>query len=311
MRQPDDNAARNDAAVTAYLAPEGFLDELIFELGPGPLETYGRLVLAPGPPRPVAWVANVWHEPLRIPVASIGEAARVLRGIQRNWALYAHAHHRRAALIAEKLPKVTAKPLAFGAPAPTAPLGSWTLLDPNTVLAAMRCSSPFPNGEACFVEDRQAPPSRAYLKLWELFTLTGEKPRAAERCLDLGASPGGWSWVLQRLGARVLSVDKAPLAPAIAALPAIEFRGQSAFALDPLEVGRIDWLFSDVVSYPQRLLQLVERWMAAGTCRRFVCTVKFQGATDHETARRFAAIPGSRLLHLHHNKHELTWTTLG
>ena len=24
-------------------------------------------------------------------------------------------------------------------------------------------------------------------------------------------------------------------------------------------------------------------------------------------ARRFAAIPGSRLVHLHHNKHELTW----
>jgi 23S rRNA (cytidine2498-2'-O)-methyltransferase len=26
--------------------------------------------------------------------------------------------------------------------------------------------------------------------------------------------------------------------------------------------------------------------------------------------RAFAAIPGSRLLHLHHNKHELTWVKL-
>jgi 23S rRNA (cytidine2498-2'-O)-methyltransferase len=42
-----------------------------------------------------------------------------------------------------------------------------------------------------------------------------------------------------------------------------------------------------------------------------VCTLKFQGPTDHETARRFAAIPGSRLMHLHHNKHELTWIKLG
>jgi len=25
----------------------------------------------------------------------------------------------------------------------------------------------------------------------------------------------------------------------------------------------------------------------------------------------FAAIPGSRLVHLHHNKHELTWINLG
>ena len=32
--------------------------------------------------------------------------------------------------------------------------------------------------------------------------------------------------------------------------------------------------------------------------------------TDHETARAFAAIPGSRVLHLFHNKHELTWIKL-
>ncbi len=29
--------------------------------------------------------------------------------------------------------------------------------------------------------------------------------------------------------------------------------------------------------------------------------------TDHESARAFAAIEGSRLMHLSHNKHELTW----
>ena len=44
--------------------------------------------------------------------------------------------------------------------------------------------------------------------------------------------------------------------------------------------------------------------------RNFVCTIKFQGETDHGAAAAFAAIPGSRLLHLHHNKHELTWMRL-
>jgi 23S rRNA (cytidine2498-2'-O)-methyltransferase len=72
----------------------------------------------------------------------------------------------------------------------------------------------------------------------------------------------------------------------------------------------VDWLFSDVVCYPARLLALVERWLANGTCRNFVCTIKFQGPTDHETARRFAAIPGSQLRHLFHNKHELTWSKI-
>lgn len=135
----------------------------------------------------------------------------------------------------------------------------------------------------------------------------GTRPQPGELCLDLGSSPGGWTWVLASLGARVISVDKAPLDPGIGAMPGVETRRESAFALDPRAIGPIDWLFSDVVCYPERLFRLVERWLAAETCRRFVCTLKFQGSTDHETARRFATIPGSRLLHLHHNKHELTW----
>ena len=297
------------AELTGYLAPEGFLAELQQEIGSAVVECHGRLVLAAGPMRPVAWVANVWHEPVPIPINSISDAAKKLRAIQRNWALYSSAHHRRAALIADKLPKVSAKPLVFGAPAPAAALGSWTLVAPDRMLAAACCASPFPNGEARFVEDRPAP-SRAYLKLWELFTLLGERPQPSELCIDLGASPGGWTWVLQRLGARVVSVDKAPLDPSLANLAGIDYRRESAFALDPRSIGPVDWLFSDVVCYPERLLTLVQRWLAADTVRRFVCTVKFQGATDFDAMRAFAAIPGSRLLHLHHNKHELTWVRL-
>jgi 23S rRNA (cytidine2498-2'-O)-methyltransferase len=298
-----------DAPFAAYLAAEGFTEDLIAELGDA-RECHGRLVLAPGPARPAAWAQNIWLEPRRLPIASIGDAARQLRAIQRNWALTSHAHHRRAALIAEKLPKVSAKPLRFGDPVPTAPLGSWTLLDPGTLLASPRCSSAFPHGEVRFIEDRTAPPSRAYLKLWEALTLIGVRPGPGDLCVDLGSSPGGWSWVLQSLGARIISIDKAPLAPDIAALPNLEYRRESAFAVDPRSLGQVDWLFSDVICYPERLLRLVETWLAAGTCRRFVCSVKFQGATDHATARRFAAIPQSRLMHLSHNKHELTWVKL-
>src|SRR5262249_10918 len=156
------------------------------------------------------------------------------------------------ALIADKLPKVSAKPIVFGAAAPTAPLGSWTLVAPDLMLASPSCASPFPNGEARFVEDPKAP-SRAYLKLWELFTLIGTHPQPGELCVDLGASPGGWTYVLGKLGARVISVDKAALDPRLAELPGIEQRRASAFALDPRTVGPVDWLFSDVVCYPKRL----------------------------------------------------------
>jgi 23S rRNA (cytidine2498-2'-O)-methyltransferase len=292
--------------VTGYLAAAGFVPELEAELGDVDAR-YDRLLIARGPPRPAAWAANIWYDPQTLTITSIGDAAHQLRAIQRNWALYSHARHRRAALIAERLPKVSAKPLVFGTPPPSAPLGSWTLLDEGTVLAAPRCSSAFPHGEARFAEDRQAPPSRAYLKLWEALTLLGERPSPGQVCVDLGSSPGGWSWVLQALGARVVSIDKAPLDPRIGTLPGVDFRAMSAFALDPRSLGPVDWCFSDLVCYPARLLALLDIWLAAGTCRRFLWTVKFQGPTDFAAIRRLAALPGGRLVHLHHNKHELTW----
>lgn len=294
---------------TAYLAAEGFLDDLLGELGPI-LTVHDRLVLAEGPPRPAAWAENIWYDPVRVEFASIGEAAKALRAIQRNWALYSTHLHRRALLIQDKLPHVGAKPLVFPQAAPTSPLGSWTLLDEHTLLAAARCASPFANGAVAFVEDKATPPNRAYLKLWEALTRIGRMPGPGELCLDLGASPGGWSWVLQGLGARVIAVDKAPLEPRIAALANIEFRQDSAFALKPQDIGAVDWLLCDVICYPERLYRLVTVWIESGLARNMICTVKFQGATDFAMQRRFAELPGSRLMHLHHNKHELTWLRL-
>ncbi|HYG91030.1 MAG TPA: SAM-dependent methyltransferase [Azospirillum sp.] len=291
---------------TIYLAPEGFVDDLVAELG-DVAAVEDRLVFVDGRPRPAAWAQNVWFDPVRIEIESIKDAAKKLRAIQRNWALWSLRHHRRGNLIQENLPHVSAKPIAFPSPKPTAPLGSWTLLDEFTVIAAPHCSSPFRHGEVQFVENRTAPPNRAYLKLWEALTRMGEHPGPGSRCLDLGSSPGGWTWVLHELGADVISVDKAPLAPEIAALPRVDFRQESAFGLKPQDIGPLDWLVCDVICYPQRLLRLVEAWMQSGLVGHFVCTLKFQGETDHETARAFAGIPGGRVEHLFHNKHELTW----
>lgn len=297
----------NGTGEIGYLAADGFVDELAHELG-DVTEAHGRLLLAPGPERQPAWAQNVWRNPRRLSVRSIGDAAKQLKAIQRNWALHSTSEHRRAALIQDKLPHVSGKPIEPYAELPKAPLGAWTLLDRDTVLASPSCSSPFADGEVPFVEDTEGPPSRAYLKLWETFTLTRQWPKAGERVLDLGSAPGGWTFVLAELGADVLSVDKAPLDERVAKRPNVTHRRMSAFALDPAEVSA-DWVFSDVICYPERLLKLVHRWMDAGV-QRFVCTLKFQGETDHATAERFARIEGARLMHLSHNRHELTFVRL-
>ena len=154
------------------------------------------------------------------------------------------------------------------------------------------------------------PPSRAYRKLWEAFTRIGTHPEAGSRCIDMGASPGGWTWVLARLGTNVRAVDKAPLDPSVTALSNVKVSQVSAFSLDPRDVEPYDWFFSDVICEPKRLLSMIRRWLDAGAAERFVCSVKFRGETDHGIVRELAAIEGSRLMHLWHNRHELTWVRL-
>jgi 23S rRNA (cytidine2498-2'-O)-methyltransferase len=294
----------------AYLSADGYETQLHDELRAAGITTtmrHGRLVLSDDPARSIAWAINTWLEVEYLPISSIREAGDALRQRGRNWAAYLPLHRGRGALIAERLPYVSARPLAMGAPAPTAPLGSWTLLTPNLMVAAARCTSAFPNGEAEFVEDRTGPPSRAYLKLWEAFVRLGRWPQPGERCLDLGASPGGWTWALAALGAHVIAVDKAPLDPSVSAQPNVEFRSQSAFALEPSTFGAVDWLCSDVIAYPQRTYALVQRWLTEGQVRNIVVTVKLQGETDHHVLGAFAGVDGATLTHLHHNKHELTF----
>ena len=131
---------------TGYLAAEGFERELEHELA-HVTKRYGRLILAPGAPRPAAWAQNVWLAPRELEIGSIKDSVLKLRAIQRNWALYDFKLHRRAKLIQEQLPHVSAKPVPFPCELPKAPLGSWTLVAENRILASARCSSPFRHGE--------------------------------------------------------------------------------------------------------------------------------------------------------------------
>lgn len=291
------------------VAPRGYVEPLVEELGARVITVRGRLVLARGL-TPAAWAQNVWTAPRWLDAPSIGQAVRQLTALQRNWrghSLPESGHQRRQALMEAALPHVAARPQIFGTPAPAAPLGAFTLWDHDLLLASPDTTSPFADGEVVFVENRDEPPGRAYLKLWEAFTLDGIQPQVGELCVDLGAAPGGWTWVLARLGARVFSLDKAELAPQVARLPEVNHCLGSGFGLTPEQVGRIDWLFSDMICYPARLLQVVRQWINARACAHAVCTLKFQAGTDHAVSREFAAIPGGRLRHLSCNKHELTF----
>ncbi len=300
---------------TGYLAIHKFEAELERELeikGLTPALKKDRLYLVEGEHPPMIWAQMSAFGLEFIPITSINDGARKLKALGRNWGLFTVGNHRRAELIQSELPKYNTKPIPFRHPLPNGPMGFWTLWEPDLIIATTRTSSPFALGEMDFHEDKVMPPSRAYLKLWEFFTVYAPEEISGGTSIDVGSCPGGWTWVLRTLNFdKIYSVDKAPIEKRIMDLGHIDFRKESAFGLNPDDFEPIDWFCSDIICYPERLLNLVNRFRDSGKVKNFVCTIKYQAETDWEKTLKFLEIPNSRIVHLHHNKHEVTWFLKG
>lgn len=121
----------------------------------------------------------------------------------------------------------------------------------------------------------KAAPSRSALKLEEaLHRLVPEalQPRRDQHAVDLGAAPGGWTWVLRRRGLRVTAVDPQRLKGELPEDPWVEHLRADAFRYVPERP--VDWLVCDLVERPQRVGPLVQRWLAQGWCRHAVFNLK-------------------------------------
>jgi 23S rRNA (cytidine2498-2'-O)-methyltransferase len=165
--------------------------------------------------------------------------------------------------------------------------GFFSLAGPDVRRALRRSMTRFPGG-IVDVPDDPRPPSRAYRKLLEAELRLGARIGAGETCVDLGAAPGGWTHVALDRGALVVAVDRSPLAPELMSHKNLQLVCGDAFKYAPEEP--VDWLLSDVIAYPDRALALVDRWLAARLCRRFVVTVKFKGDADYPEVERLKAI---------------------
>lgn len=246
---------------------------------------------------------------------SITDAVHGLCDIQRNWSPAFFTHFRRGMLIQDKMPYVNLKVRKFPCVIPQTPIGMYTLLDEHTILASASTTDFLPSGNIELEEDHENPPSRAYLKLQEALLRMPtffpdeliELPKSGIRCLDAGASPGGWTWVLRRLCASITAIDRAELAPRFMSDRYITFLKHDAFTLQPSELGNFDWIFSDVICYPERLYDWIQMWRQNGSFGKMICTIKLQGEEDWSIIEKFAAIPNSRVVHLNYNKHEFTF----
>lgn len=265
------------------------------------------------------WVKDVWPAASRENYASIGAAQKRLRELARQWAHVTFSHHRRGELILKGLrsPKFTV------AGWPEVSKGSmrslrgevagFLLISESELIWCAKPREVFPGGDWRF-EESSAPPSRAYLKLWEWGWRSSCRPEKEMVVLDLASHPGGWSWVLLKAGLRVLAFDRAPFAPSFLTSvgPVLEknltFTRADIFHCTPDKVDRCDWVFCDVIAEPEKTLLLLEDWYrnsSAGLC----FTIKFKGqdgARMLSILRQLQEMPNLEVQHLAVNKHELT-----
>lgn len=138
--------------------------------------------------------------------------------------------------------------------------------------------SSFPAGDIAPAVDKQAP-SRAFAKVVEAELRLGERLQAGQSCVDLGASPGSWSYVALQRGARVTAVDRSPLRDDLMRHPRLHFHQGDAFKFRP--ESPVDWLLCDIIAAPQRSIDLLLDWLGAGLMRRFLVTIKFKGGDEY------------------------------
>lgn len=138
-------------------------------------------------------------------------------------------------------------------------------------------SAPWPMGIPRLKMPAQAP-SRSTLKLDEALQIFVPKAAQAKRlapgmrAVDLGASPGGWTWQLARRGLLVTAIDNGPMAESVMATGLVEHLRADGFVYRPPRP--VDWLVCDMVENPLRVAALVGDWLAAGLCREAVFNLK-------------------------------------
>ena len=174
---------------------------------------------------------------------------------------------------------------------------------------ALELSSTWAGGRARMKVPSSAP-SRASMKLAEAFSWLGFAPEKGDVCVDLGAAPGGWTWLLLQRGAKVYAIDRANMDPRLAQNRKLVHVRANAFEYTPEET--VDWLFCDVVWKPLEVAQVLASWGKRSLARFMVANIKLpmkrrQDAV--EEVRRVLKQGGWREIRtrqLYHDRDEIT-----
>lgn len=221
-----------------------------------------------------------------------------------------------AAKLAEALPAAVRVDDASLRRLGSLPLAQVCLLDPERAAAGVTYSNAaisLARGGRTRVRVTGDFPSRAARKLEEALAWLGVEPSPGDLCVDLGAAPGGWTYVLSERRARVIAVDPAQLRPEIAARKGVRHVCESAFTFTP--EAEVDWLFCDMAWRPLEAAALLAKWGRKRWARMLVANIKLPMKRKAELIERVRQVLRDeggwkhvRTKQLYHDRDEITLT---
>lgn len=171
-------------------------------------------------------------------------------------------------------------------------------------------SAPWPMGIPRLKFPRGAP-SRSALKLEEALLVFVPDPERllapGMTAVDLGASPGGWTWQLVRRHVRVTAIDNGGLQRELLDSGLVEHLRADAFRYRPPRP--VDWMVCDVVEQPSRIASLVSRWISEGWCRQIIFNLKLPMKKRYDEVDRCKAVIAENL-ERHKMSHQLRFKQL-
>lgn len=313
------NLFETNASFDLHIPFHGFQDELVRELILNSIDIILQLPRAiltkPCPQRPI-WSQDWWpgckllDGTTSLENKSEKEIVNFLKSQPKIGTYHQTEVSKLADRIQKKIKLLPQKRIKYQNPHPfNFKFYSWTAIS-DFVIFCYQPAQRFPLGWHEFEEDKVSPPNRAYLKLWELFSVYNLSPEPSCEVLEVGASPGGWSWVLSDLVSQVHTVDRAPLDLKLKSKLNITHHIGDAFKLNPANYQKCTWFYSDIICTPEKMYETVTFWLEHSKIRNFICTIKFKGSCDFEILKKFLEIPQSRIVHLYQNKNEVTWIKL-
>lgn len=164
-------------------------------------------------------------------------------------------------------------------------------------------------------------PSRSTLKLeeaWHWFIPKrqwGERLGAGMRAVDLGASPGGWTWQMVKRNMMVEAIDNGPMDAALMETGQVTHHEVDGFKFHPSK--KVHWMVCDMAESPMKVAERIAHWVVNDWCSETIFNLKLPMKKRFQEVRACIDLMEQKFKdrgvnveisckHLYHDREEIT-----